>query len=147
MKGIFLSYLFMWEPLKYGEDVEYPFYMHAIGFESPFAHGFSLWNRTYLQWAGLFQALFIGQGLNAAIYRAIGRAGVYYGHRLGMPVPWVSGFPFSVVPHPQYAGVCISVIGVCMFLATPAVTAAGWFNLAAVQILLYGYMAIAEDLL
>ena len=22
----------MWEPLKYGEDVEYPFYMHAIGF-------------------------------------------------------------------------------------------------------------------
>ena len=32
LKGIFLSYLFMWEPLKYGEDVEYPFYMHAIGF-------------------------------------------------------------------------------------------------------------------
>ena len=22
----------MWEPLKYGEDIEYPFYMHAIGF-------------------------------------------------------------------------------------------------------------------
>ena len=32
LQGIFLSYLFMWEPLKYGEDVEYPFYMHAIGF-------------------------------------------------------------------------------------------------------------------
>lgn len=32
LQGIFLSYLFMWEPLKYGEDIEYPFYMHAIGF-------------------------------------------------------------------------------------------------------------------
>ena len=31
-QGIFISYLFMWEPLKYGEDIEYPFYMHAIGF-------------------------------------------------------------------------------------------------------------------
>ena len=31
-QAIFLSYLFMWEPLKYGEDIEYPFYMHAIGF-------------------------------------------------------------------------------------------------------------------
>jgi len=32
MASIFLSYLFMWEPLKYGENIEYPFHMHAIGF-------------------------------------------------------------------------------------------------------------------
>lgn len=33
-----------------------------------------------------------------------GRNGVYYGARLGKAVKWCRGFPFSVVPHPQYLG-------------------------------------------
>ena len=41
----------------------------------------------------------VGMGvlLNWAIYRAIGKKGVYYGFKLGRPVPWCEGFPFSLV--------------------------------------------------
>ena len=42
-----------------------------------------------------------GQALNVGIFRAIGHAGVYYGFKLGHTIPWVSGFPFNVVSHPQ----------------------------------------------
>jgi methylene-fatty-acyl-phospholipid synthase len=94
-----------------------------------------------------FPTVVIGQGLNAAIYRAIGKAGVYYGYRLGESVPWVTGFPFSIVPHPQYIGVCMSVIGINAFCATSAHVAAGWFNLTALQVLLYVYMSLVEDYL
>jgi methylene-fatty-acyl-phospholipid synthase len=52
-----------------------------------------------------------GQTLNAGIYRAIGHVGVYYGFKLGHTVPWVDGFPFSVVAHPQYVGSVLSVWG------------------------------------
>lgn len=51
------------------------------------------------------------QVLNVAIYRAIGRDGVYYGFKLGRPVPWHSGFPFNVVSHPQYVGSILSIWG------------------------------------
>ena len=72
---------------------------------------------------------------------------MYYGYRLGEPVPWVTGFPFSVVPHPQYFGVCVCCVGVNAFVATPTHVAAGWFNLTAVQVLYYVYMALVEDYL
>jgi protein-S-isoprenylcysteine O-methyltransferase Ste14 len=51
------------------------------------------------------------QVLNVAIYRAIGRAGVYYGFKLRSPVPWHTGFPFNVVSHPQYVGSILTVWG------------------------------------
>lgn len=41
------------------------------------------------------------QALNLGTYRALGSTGVYYGSRLGRSVPWVNGWPFSAVPHPQ----------------------------------------------
>lgn len=50
-----------------------------------------------------------GQVLNVGIYHAIGRVGVYYGFKLGRHVPWVNGFPFNVVSHPQYVGSVLSV--------------------------------------
>lgn len=50
-----------------------------------------------------------GQALNAGIFRAIGHAGVYYGFKLGHKVPWVNGFPFNVVGHPQYVGSVMTV--------------------------------------
>lgn len=120
-------------------------YFYVIGFVSPFAAGFSWSSRTRLQWVLLTQGLLAGQGLNIAIYRAIGKSGVYYGYRLGEEVPWVTGFPFSVMSHPQYSGVCLSVIGINAFVATSTHLAAGWFNLTAVQILLYVYMGLVED--
>ena len=87
------------------------------------------------------------QGLNAAIYRAIGKKGVYYGHRLGLPADWYVGFPFTVAPHPQYMGVCMSVIGVNAFAATDRHVKAGWFNLTTIQVLYYVYMGLVEDYL
>ncbi len=123
-------------------------YNYKIGFQSPFGLGlFALSNVTRLQWVLLVQGAFFGQFLNIAIYRAIGKAGVYYGYRLGEKVPWAVGFPFSVMSHPQYTGVCLSCVGVCQFIATPTHIAAGWFNLMAIQVLFYVYMGIVEDYL
>jgi uncharacterized RmlC-like cupin family protein len=101
-----------------------------------------------LQWALLFQAFIVGQGLNTAIYRTIGKAGVYYGYRLGHEVPWVTGFPFNVgIPHPQYIGSCLTCAGVNAFCATETHLTNGWLNLTAVQCLYYTYMAVVEDYL
>merc|ERR1719163_2779475 len=63
-------------------------------------------------WWILALYLIIGQGLNAAIYAAIGNDGVYYGFKLGRPVPWCTGFPFNVgLRHPQYVGVVLTLWG------------------------------------
>ena len=52
------------------------------------------------------------QALNVGIYRAIGHEGVYYGFKLGHNIPWHDGFPFNLVPHPQYVGSVLTVWGV-----------------------------------
>ena len=52
------------------------------------------------------------QALNIGIYRAIGHEGVYYGFKLGHTIPWHDGFPFNLVPHPQYVGSVLTVWGV-----------------------------------
>src|SRR5262245_58815630 len=57
-----------------------------------------------------------GQGLNFAVFRRLGRIGVFYGARFGHEVPWVHGFPFSVLAHPQYVGAVASIWG--LFLVT-----------------------------
>uniref|UniRef100_A0A7S0ZLY2 phosphatidyl-N-methylethanolamine N-methyltransferase n=1 Tax=Timspurckia oligopyrenoides TaxID=708627 RepID=A0A7S0ZLY2_9RHOD len=64
--------------------------------------------------------LVIGQVLNVSIYTAIGKAGVYYGVRLGKSVPWCSGFPFNVVSHPQYVGSVLTVWAVLLPLWSSA---------------------------
>lgn len=63
-------------------------------------------------------ALSLPQWLNVGIYRAIGHAGVYYGFKLGHTVPWVSGFPFNVVAHPQYVGSVATVLGGAALVST-----------------------------
>lgn len=123
------------------------FYFYVINFASPFESGFSWGAVTRFQWLCLLNGMVIGQGLNIAIYRAIGKAGVYYGYRLGVKVPWVTGFPFSVFPHPQYFGVCCCVLGVNAFCATPLHVSAGWFNLTFLQVIYYIYMGLVEDYL
>ncbi|KAK3265459.1 hypothetical protein CYMTET_25858 [Cymbomonas tetramitiformis] len=57
------------------------------------------------------QFFVIGQILNASIYHAIGKNGVYYGVKLGQRVPWCTGFPFNVFTmHPQYFGANLSAV-------------------------------------
>lgn len=60
---------------------------------------------------GGFGLMVVGQVLNAGIYKAIGHKGVYYGFKLGHTIPWVDGFPFTVVRHPQYVGSVATVVG------------------------------------
>ena len=57
-----------------------------------------------------------GQFLNVSTYHTIGYNGVHYGCRLNRekPVPWVSGFPFNVVSHPQYVGSVLSIWGILL---------------------------------
>jgi protein-S-isoprenylcysteine O-methyltransferase Ste14 len=57
-----------------------------------------------------------GQILNVGIFKAIGHAGVYYGFKLGHTIPWVDGFPFNVVQHPQYVGSVATVWGAALLL-------------------------------
>ncbi|KAA8491773.1 Phosphatidyl-N-methylethanolamine N-methyltransferase [Porphyridium purpureum] len=92
--------------------------------------------------------LVVGQVLNVAIYMAIGKPGVYYGVRLGKPVPWCHGFPFNVVSHPQYVGSVLTVLGILTMLWDVARESANraiipW--LAVFWTLLYVVTAFFED--
>lgn len=66
--------------------------------------------------AGLLLA---GQALNFGVFWRLGKVGVFYGNRLGHQVPWVTGFPFSVVRHPQYVGTLISILGIFLIMRYP----------------------------
>eukprot|EP00929_Paragymnodinium_shiwhaense_P115907 TRINITY_DN85079_c0_g1_i1.p1 TRINITY_DN85079_c0_g1~~TRINITY_DN85079_c0_g1_i1.p1 ORF type:complete len:219 (-),score=22.60 TRINITY_DN85079_c0_g1_i1:258-914(-) len=66
-----------------------------------------------------------GQSLNLGIYNAIGKDGVYYGFKMGRPVPWATGFPFNLgLRHPQYVGSMLSWTGLFTLLAATSTTAA-----------------------
>ena len=83
------------------------------------------------QWAAFAVLFTIGQGLNASIYRAIGADGVYYGFKLGAPVPWSTAFPFSAgFRHPQYVGGYSTQLGIFALVASKPLIAAGLVPLA-----------------
>ena len=63
--------------------------------------------------------LVVGQLLNVSVFWRLGKVGVFYGNRLGHEVPWVAGFPFSVVPHPQYLGTLVSIWGFFLIMRHP----------------------------
>ncbi|KAF6264303.1 hypothetical protein COO60DRAFT_175043 [Scenedesmus sp. NREL 46B-D3] len=64
---------------------------------------------SLLQWLAFLLLLCYGQSLNIGIFQAIGHDGVYYGFKLGKVIPWVNGWPFDTVSHPQYVGSVLSV--------------------------------------
>jgi len=143
---VVLNLFFINKTVQMGTFIGWYFYM--IDFESPWQRGFSFEAVTRLQWVMLFQAFAVGQTLNYAIYKKIGKAGVYYGYRLGIDVPWVTGYPFNVgIPHPQYIGSCITCIGVNAFCACPIHLANGWLSITAWQCIAYTYMGLVEDYL
>lgn len=73
-----------------------------------------------LPWLVLGVALFgVGQLLNIGVFWRLGKIGVFYGNKLGHEVPWVKGFPFSLVPHPQYVGTLMSIWGVFLVMRFP----------------------------
>lgn len=97
------------------------------------------------QWALFAVLLGAGQYLNAGIYKAIGKDGVYYGFKLGRPVPWATGFPFNLgFRHPQYVGSVLSQLGMVAPLATKATMGAGLLELTLFWVALYVITGIQE---
>lgn len=45
-----------------------------------------------------------GQLLNAQVYEKLGKVGVYYGNRFGRKTSWITTWPYSHIPDPQYVG-------------------------------------------
>ena len=87
-----------------------------------------------------------GQALNVAIYAAIGKDGVYYGFKLGRPVPWATAFPFNVgLRHPQYVGVVLTILGLATTQLSHATAAAGLPQVAAAWAAMYVVMAAMEE--
>lgn len=89
----------------------------------------------------------VGQWLNIAAINAIGKVGIYYGYKLGHVVPWYTGFPFSLVPHPQYVGSSLTVWGVCLLLGTPLHWNAGMLTIAVVWTACYVVSGAVEQYL
>jgi methylene-fatty-acyl-phospholipid synthase len=63
--------------------------------------------------------LLIGQLLNFCVMWRLGSTGVFYGNRFGRPIEWQTGFPFSLLPHPQYLGALLSVWGFMLIMRYP----------------------------
>ncbi|MEE4299396.1 MAG: methyltransferase [Pseudomonadales bacterium] len=91
--------------------------------------------------AGTALILF-GQTLNALVFRALGKTGVFYGNRFGRDVPWVEGFPFSTFRHPQYVGAALSVWGFFLVMRFPE---PDWFLLPLAQTGLYLVSVVHEQ--
>jgi len=83
-----------------------------------------------------------GQVLNFGVFYRLGSVGVFYGNRFGYDVPWVRGFPFSVLAHPQYVGAVVSIWG--LFLAT-RFPHGDWFSLPLLETLYYAVSARLES--
>lgn len=90
------------------------------------------------------QLFVIGQILNAKVYEKIGEAGVYYGTRLGVRVPWVYGFPFSVVPHPQYFGATLSFASLFLALSTEHAVSEGVYIPMLAVAIMYAFSSWVE---
>jgi hypothetical protein len=86
-------------------------------------------------------AVAIGQVLNWSVFYRLGMVGVFYGDRLGHPVPWCYGFPFSVFPHPQYVGAVLTIWG--FFLGT-RFPHDDWFMLPVLETVYYAVGARLE---
>lgn len=100
---------------------------------------------TMEEWGLTAVLILLGQVLNAAIYKAIGADGVYYGFKLGRPVPWSSAFPFNAgYRHPQYVGAVLSQLGVLLPLTTAATLDLGLGVLTAYWVTLYVITSIIE---
>jgi len=86
--------------------------------------------------------ILVGQALNVSVFRRLGKTGVFYGVRFGYQVPWVEGFPFSLLKHPQYVGTVLSIWGFFMIMRFPN---DDWIVLPALETLYYALGARCES--
>lgn len=76
----------------------------------------------------------LGQALNLGVFFRLGNAGVFYGNRFGIKIPWNSAFPFSVLKHPQYVGAVASIWGFFIVMRFPR---ADWYLLPVLETFYY----------
>lgn len=91
------------------------------------------------------ELVIVGQVLNYGVYKALGKNGVYYGVKLGRPIPWVNGFPFNVVSHPQYVGTAATIWGLVILAASQAHIESGIVTLCLIWNSYYIFTSIIED--
>lgn len=103
---------------------------------------FDLGRVAIWQWALFAGLLGYGQLLNLSVYNKLGKNGVYYGCKLGHTIPWVTGFPFDSVPHPQYIGSAMTSVAVAALFSTAA--PAAW-PVAAYWCSLYAFSGFVEQ--
>jgi len=91
----------------------------------------------------LFGAILIaaGQTLNVSVFRVLGKAGVFYGNRLGHSVPWRRTFPFTWFEHPQYVGAVLSIWGFFVLMRFPA---DDWLVIPVIETVYYALGAFFE---
>jgi methylene-fatty-acyl-phospholipid synthase len=92
-------------------------------------------------WIGGAVLLLVGQTLNVLVFYRLGRMGMFFGDRLGHPVPWCRAFPFSVLTHPQYVGAVLSIWGFFLVARFPH---HDWILIPLLETVLYGVGAWLE---
>ena len=95
--------------MKVVQFFSFVFYVLTLLGADAFTETIRLAHPATLLFGGLLFA--VGQALNMGVYATLGKDGVYYGIKYGKKVPWVTGFPFSLCPHPQYIGSSLSIWG------------------------------------
>lgn len=83
----------------------------------------------------------LGQALNLSVFRRLGKAGVFYGNRLGGGAPWCTAFPFTWFDHPQYVGTVLAIWGLFVLFRFPA---PDWIVLPVIETVYYALGAWAE---
>lgn len=86
--------------------------------------------------------LIVGQVLNVSVFRRLGGTAVFFGGELGHGVRQVSGFPFSLMPHPQYVGAVLSIWGFFLIMRFPH---PDWYALPLLETLFYAVGAHFES--
>ena len=108
---------------------------------------FEFKNMSIFQFIIAIPMIIFGQSLNIGIHKAIGKNGVYYGCRLGKTIPWVNGFPFTIVRHPQYVGVVLCIWAAIILVYTDTLMERGLINVGIYWTLCYIVTALTEDYL
>ena len=67
-----------------------------------------------------------GQLLNMRVYQLLGENGVYYGSKLGRPIPWITAWPYNSIDDPQYTGALLSLLGAKLLGLASTYVCGGW---------------------
>jgi len=110
-------------------------YFHGYGSLPPFS-------RDLVALAMGTVAIVAGQFLNFSVFYRLGKIGVFYGNKFGYVVPWCREFPFSLLRHPQYMGVLLSIWGFFLAMRFPH---DDWYILPTLQTAYYVLGAYLEQ--